>query len=80
MRAATRAGQCIITENHQHFAPMAKRFVERGETFSAIILVPPSFRYRPIPQFVDALEAVARLYPDGLPPNSVLWLSSLTRA
>jgi hypothetical protein len=75
LRAATQDGRCIVTENHRHFAPLAQQFFARGESHAAIILVPRSISTGPVGVFVDALEHVARRYPDGLPPNTVIWLA-----
>jgi hypothetical protein len=73
--AATSEGRCIVTENHRHFAPLADAFLDRGETYTGIILVPPTLSNGPVRAFVEALAHLAEIYPDGLPPNTVLWLN-----
>ena len=75
LRAATQHGRCIVTENHRHFAPLAQQFLGRGESHTAIVLVPRSISTGPVGAFVEALERVTHEYPKGLPLNTVIWLA-----
>jgi hypothetical protein len=76
---ATGEGRCISTENRREFARIAREDLSRGETHAPVLLVPKSLMNAPLPLFVDALVSVARLYPDGLPVGTLVWLTSPSR-
>lgn len=74
LRAATRDGRCIVTENHRHFVPLGAAFHDRGEDHTAVVLTPRWIRDRAT-AFADALVSVASRYPDGLPLNAFIWIT-----
>jgi hypothetical protein len=72
---AARAGRCVVTDNHRHFAPLTDQFREQGLPHAGVILVPGRVPHNAFAPIANAIIRLARDNPDGLQPYELRWLS-----
>lgn len=74
---AASEGRCVVTENYSDFIRLASEYHDRDEAHSGIVLVSRSMS-RTVGPLVAALTRLNALYPDGLPPHTILWLEPVS--
>lgn len=67
-------GRCVITENYSDFMRLASEYQDRDAGHAGIVLVSRSMSHTVGP-LVAAVVRFDALYPDGLPPHTILWLN-----
>jgi hypothetical protein len=75
---AAGARRAIVTCDIEDFAELTGEFIASNSEHAGIVLVPPSFRTDEFTPIADAVEQVARDYPDGL-AGAVVFLKRSTR-
>lgn len=66
LRYAAGDRRAIVTCDIADFTELAGEFIAANLEHAGIVLVPPTFRTDEFAVIVDAVEQVAREYPDGL--------------
>jgi hypothetical protein len=79
LRYAAAEGRCIVTKNYDDFHALTGRFQATGEPHAGVALVPKSMLSEDFAAIAASLVGLARLYPDGLPPYSIVWLTPPNR-
>ena len=75
LQLAAADGRAIVTRNYRHFVELTESFRERQLPHAGVVLVPTSIPSEDFGGLAAAIEAVAGLHPDGLPPYTIMWLS-----
>jgi hypothetical protein len=66
LRHAAGERRAIVTRDIVDFTELAAEFIAANLEHAGIVLVPPTFRTDEFAAIADAVEQVAREYPDGL--------------
>ena len=66
--------RAIVTENRSDFEHWTERFQAEGLPHAGVILVPSSITSDQFEIIAAGIVHLNGLYPDGLPPNAVIWL------
>lgn len=73
--AAADEGRVLVTRNYQHFAPLTRAFVQRGESFPGVLFLSPSISQADLRAHVDAVRRWCRQAGDGNPVKGTYgWL------
>lgn len=71
---AGQEGRCIVTENRRDFRMWTDRFQELGLPHAGVLLLPASLPKHDFSGIAAALIHFDAMYPEGLPPYSVVFL------
>jgi predicted nuclease of predicted toxin-antitoxin system len=76
--AATREGRAVVSNNIKDFRPLAAERVSDGRGHAGLILLPAgrSRSREATGTLADAIEAVMRAHPDGI-PSAEHWIAPL---
>jgi hypothetical protein len=69
------SGRAVVTENWAHFERLTRQFEAQGLPHAGVILVPPSLPKHDFAAIARAIIHFNKLYPDGLPPYAVVFLT-----
>ena len=72
---AASEGRAVVTENRRDFEQWTARFREQGLPHAGVVLVPSSLAGSDFEGIAAAIVYVDGLYPEGLPPYTVIWLT-----
>jgi hypothetical protein len=75
---ATADGRAIVTADVVDFVVLARQAIAANSHHAGIIVVPASFRGNEFEAIADGIQAIVRLYPEGL-AGSVLYLQRAPR-
>lgn len=75
LRVAARERRCVVTRNYGHFVNETNDARQRGDPHFGVALIPESLRNDNFAGLADAILRLSELYPDGLPPSTVVWLT-----
>jgi hypothetical protein len=75
LRWAASHCRALVTRGRRDLSKIAAVFFERGEMHHGVVLIPESLPNAGIGGIVRALEAHARLRPEGMQPFTVDWLT-----
>jgi len=78
LRYATDAHRAIITCDIRDFSELTGEYIAANLEHAGIVLVPPTFPTDDFAAIVDAIEHIARHYPDGL-SGAVVYLQRSRR-
>jgi hypothetical protein len=73
-------GRAMVTANREDFEYWTEQFRVRGLPHAGVVLVPPSIQGNEYSVIAEGLIYLASLYPDGLPPYTVIWLPRVPEA
>jgi hypothetical protein len=73
LRYATEESRALVTCDVADFAELAAEWIGANRVHAGIVFVPPTFRTDEFAAIADAVEHVAREYPEGL-AGAVLYL------
>ncbi|MGH2583816.1 MAG: DUF5615 family PIN-like protein [Dehalococcoidia bacterium] len=66
--------RAIVTENRSDFEYRTERFQAEGLPHAGVVLVPSSIASDQFEVIAGGIVYLNGLYPDGLPPYTVIWL------
>jgi hypothetical protein len=79
MNYAAAAGRCLVTREIGDFSELSRRFAESYRRHAGVAVVPRSLRDDDVSGIVRALSQVERMYGEGLPSYTVIFLSVRAR-
>ena len=79
LRYAAAEGRCLVTKNYDDFDALTKRFQTAAEPHAGVALVPKPMPSEDFATIAASLVGLARVYPDGLPPYTIVWLTTSIR-